>query len=58
MLDHLIDLLLDDRFLSLHGLLDDLGLLHLPCIDDVLDMRVHNLFNGSLPDPASSQSAA
>ena len=26
---HVIDLLMDDRMLSLHGLLDDPGLLHL-----------------------------
>ena len=29
LLAHLIDLLLNDRILSLHGVLDDLGLLHL-----------------------------
>ena len=29
LLAHLIDLLMDDRVLSLHGVLDDLRLLHL-----------------------------
>ena len=29
LLAHLVDLLLDDRILSLQGVLDDLGLLHL-----------------------------
>ena len=37
------DLLLDDRLHSLHCLLDDFGLLHFNCVDDVLNVRVHNL---------------
>ena len=55
LLVHLIDLLLDDRILSLHGVLDDLGLFHLHCVDVVqvmLVMHSHNSFNGSLLDPA------
>ena len=48
---HLIDLLLDDRILSLHGVLDHLGLFHLHCVDVVLGVHVHNLFSGSLRDP-------
>ena len=48
---HLIDLLLDDRILSLHGVLDDLGLFHLHCVDVVLGVHVRNLLNGSLLDP-------
>ena len=51
MLGHTNDLLLKDRILSLHGVLDDLGLFHLHCVDDVLDMHVHKLFNGLLLDP-------
>ena len=51
MLDHMNDLLLEDRIHSLHGVLDDLGLFYLHCVDDVLDMRVHKLFNGLLLDP-------
>ena len=47
---HLIDLLLNDRILSLHGVLDDLGLFHLHCVKVVLGLHVHNLFNGSLLD--------
>ena len=49
-----MDLLLDDQILSLHGVLDDLGLFHLHSLDVVLVMLVmhaHNLFNGSLLDP-------
>ena len=38
-LGKLIDFLPDD-FLSTHCLLDDLGSLHLDCIDDVLNIRV------------------
>ena len=34
---------LDDGFL--HCLLDDLGLLHFNCVDDVLNMRVRNLLH-------------
>ena len=37
----LVDLFLDDGFL--HCLLDDLGLLHFDCVDDVLNMRDRNL---------------
>ena len=33
---HLIDLLLDDRILSLRGVLDYLGLFHLHCVKVVL----------------------
>ena len=47
----LIDLLLDDRILSLYGVLDDLGLFHLHYVGVVLGVHVHNLFNGSLLDP-------
>ena len=47
---YLIDLLLDDRIVSLHGGLDDLGLFHLHCVNVVLGVYVHNLFNGSLLD--------
>ena len=47
---HLIDLLPDDRILSLHGVLDDLGLFHLHCVKVVLGVYVHDLFNGSLLD--------
>ena len=36
--------------LSLHGVLDDLGLFHLHCVNVVLGVYVHNLFNGSLLD--------
>merc|ERR1712135_57806 len=35
-LGHLVDLLLDDGFLSLHGLLDDSGLLHFDRVHDLL----------------------
>ena len=42
---HLIDLHLDDRILTLHGVLDDLGLFHLHCVRVVLGVYVHNLFN-------------
>ena len=38
-LGHLVHLLLDDGFLPC--LLDDFGLLHFDCVDDVLNMRVH-----------------
>ena len=31
--------------------LDDLELFHLHCVDVVLGVHVHNLFNGSLRDP-------
>ena len=48
---HLIDVLLDDRIHSLRGVLDDLGLFHLHCVDVVLGVHVHNLLNGSLLDP-------
>ena len=37
--------------LSLHSVLDDLELFHLHCVDVVLGVHVHNLFNGSLRDP-------
>ena len=49
-----IDLLLDDRILSLHGVLHDFGLFHLHCVDVVLVILIthaHNLFNGWLLDP-------
>merc|ERR1712136_231476 len=36
LLGHLVDLLLDDGFLSLHGLLDDSGLLHFDRVHDLL----------------------
>ena len=42
---HLVDLHLDDRILSLHGVLGDLGLFHLHCVRVVLGVYVHNLFN-------------
>ena len=48
---HLIDLLLDDRNLSLRGVIDNLGMFHLHCVDVVLGVHVHNLFHGSLLDP-------
>ena len=38
-----VDLLLDDELLSLHCQLDDFRLLHIDCVGDVLNMRVHNL---------------
>ena len=57
MFDHLIDLLLDDRILSLHGVLDDLGLLHLHLVYDLLDMLVRNLFTSSILHPVRSQLA-
>ena len=40
---------MDDRILSLHGVLDDLGLLHLH--------RVYDLFTGSLMGLALKQSS-
>ena len=43
-LGHLVDLLIDDGLLSLHSLLDDFVHLCFNCVDDVLNMRVHNLF--------------
>merc|ERR1719383_1621812 len=43
LLGHLVDLLLDDGFLSLHGLLDDSGLLHFDRVHDMLNVRVHDL---------------
>ena len=57
LLAHLIDLLLDDRILSLHDVLDDLGLLHLHGVYDLLDMLVRNLFTGSLLGRALRQSS-
>ena len=56
MLGHLIDLLLDDRFLSLHGVHDDLRLRHLHKVYDLLDVLEHNLFTGSLLDRVLRQS--
>ena len=47
---HMIDLLLDDRILSLHGVLVNLGLFHLHCVKVVLGVYVHNLFSCSLLD--------
>ena len=50
---HLIDLLQDDRVLSLYNVLDNLKLFHLHCVDIVLVMLVMhplNLFNGLLLD--------
>ena len=47
---HMIDLLLDDRILSLHGVLDDLGLFHLHCVKVVLGVYDNNLFSCSLLD--------
>ena len=49
MLTHVIDFLMDDPILSLHGLLDDLGLLHLH--------QVYDLFSGSLLGLALRQSS-
>ena len=40
---HLVDLLLDDGLLSLHCLLEEFGLLHFNCVDDVLNVHVHKL---------------
>ena len=48
---HLIDLLLGDRILPLRDVLCYLGLFHLHCVDVVLGVHVHNLFNSSLLDP-------
>ena len=56
MLAHLIDLLLDDRFLSLHGVHDDLRLLHLHRVYDLLDALDHNLFTSLLLDRVLRQS--
>ena len=56
LLAHLIDLLLDDRILSLR-LLDDLGLLHLHSVYDLLDVLVHNLFTSLLLDRALRQTS-
>ena len=46
---HLIDLLLDDRILIFHCVLDDLGMFHHHCVDVVLVMHAHD---GSQLDPA------
>ena len=46
---HLIDLLLDDRILIFHCVLDDLGMFHHRCVDVVLVMHAHD---GSQLDPA------
>ena len=50
MLAHLVDLLVDDRILSLRGVLDDLGPLHFHCVYDLLDMLVRDMFTSSLLD--------
>ena len=55
MLGHLVDFLIDDGLLSLHCLLNDFGHLCFNCIDDVLNMRVHNLLRPLL---ASEQQAS
>ena len=47
---YLLDLLVDDRILPLHGVLDDPGLFHIHCVKVVMGVYVHNLFNGSLLD--------
>ena len=42
--DHMIDLrsIVRMRLLSLHRVLDDFARLHLNCVHDLLDMRLHN----------------
>ena len=45
-----LDLLLDDRIRPVCSVLHDLGLFHLHCVNVVLGVYVHNLFNGSLLD--------
>ena len=46
----MIDLLLDYRMLSLHRVLDDLGLFHLHCVKVVLGVYDNNMFSCALLD--------
>ena len=58
LLTHVIDLLMDDRILSVHGLLNDLTLHHLHCVYKMFTSSLLGLALRQSSHPVRSQLAA